>query len=114
MSPTNETPSEHKQQKDSYYLKEIRTFDEVFKEIRKDQKIMKEKREQGLPLDDDELSGEEAEDDNRLHTEGDEDYNPIPEDLTDELDEQDIHDEDRQVLNDRVLGIINIFQTVMA
>lgn len=45
MSPTNETPSEFKQQKDSYYLKEIRTFDEVFKEIRKDQKLMKEKRE---------------------------------------------------------------------
>lgn len=44
----------------------------------------------------------------------DDEYNPIPEDLTDELDEQDIHDEDRQVLNDRVLGIINIFQTVMA
>ena len=44
---------------------------------------------------------------------GDEDdVGIIPEGMVD-LDEQDIDDDDRQVLNDRILGIINVFQNVV-
>lgn len=53
-SPTNQINSdcqpeadEFKKQKDDYLMKEIRTFDEVFKAIKKDQKEMKDKLEKG-------------------------------------------------------------------
>lgn len=42
-------------------------------------------------------------------SDGDNDFNPIPSVMKEDLDNQDIIDDDRQVLNDRVLGIINIF-----
>ena len=97
-------------------MKEIRTFDEVFKAIKKDQKEMKEKKEQGIPLEEEELEelSEQLEDDEEgPMSEDSDEINPIPSDMEDEVDNQDILDEDRQVLNDRVLGIINIFQNVM-
>lgn len=93
-------------------MKEIRTFDEVFKAIKKEENQNKQKRQIALQKKQP-LSEEEDEDDDEEKDEYEEDdgIEMIPAKL-DDLDDQDIDDNDRQVLNERILGIINVFQNL--
>ena len=79
-------------EKDKYYAKEVRTFDEVFKQIKHDQK------RQEHSCSDDEFEAP-------LNDEYGGEY-----DYGEEMnDDQDIEGNDREILDDRILGILNIF-----
>ena len=80
-------------EKDKYYAKEVRTFDEVFKQIKTKQK------------EHDRNSSEDEGSEQALNDEygGEYDYG---EEI---LDDQDIEGNDREILDDRILGILNVF-----
>jgi len=90
-------------------LKEIRTFNEVFKDIKKEVKehdLSRQARNRGTATG---LKGSSDEFE-PVQDSGDTDseVGTIPLDIMDD-EQQDIDDDDRQVLNDRILGIINVF-----
>lgn len=129
------------QQREQYYMKEVRTFDEVYKSIKakvKEQqarRVAKQRRREQYPEgnggrrplvaagSEDDVDDEDEDGDG---LDGDEDRVRHAEDSGNELealdgrdaeqealDEQGIDDQDREVLNDRILGIINVFQHVV-
>jgi|DEB0MinimDraft_12_1074336.scaffolds.fasta_scaffold09455_2 hypothetical protein len=87
-------------------MKEVRTFDEVYSSIKKEtadhekQKFVKRSIQQ--PMEESEEEDSEAE----------YEIGEIPENL-DYVDDNDINDQDREVLNGRILGLINMFQNVV-
>lgn len=130
------------QQHDDFYMKEVRTFEEVFKSIKakakdhqkrkeamlKKRELAKKQHKKGLEED-----ATESEDDGDFENDTDLEENhlsnmynfaqdefgndnqfDLDKDLSeDPLDDQDIDDQDREVLNDRILGIINVFQHIV-
>ena len=108
----NQNVEDFKQrQRDQYYMKEVRTFDEVFKAIKKETNENKKQRAENQ-INSNQVISEDEDENNEEDGDEDDDVGVIPEGMLD-LDEQDIDDEDRQVLNDRILGIINVFQNVV-
>ena len=103
-------------------MKEVRTFDEVFKSIKTKVKDHEAQRVVGKgpnyqnrhPKQQFDDLGNEYDDED----EDQEDLQPLDDEYGNEddfdgeeeiLDDQDIDDHDREVLNDRILGIINVF-----
>ena len=105
-------PEFNKQEREQYYMKEIRTFDEVYKEIKKQIKEKERmKRQSKLQDHDDE---DEYEQMNPYDEYGmEEDGLEIPQNIED-LEDQDISRQDREVLNERILGILNVFNDMTA
>jgi hypothetical protein len=107
FSPTKPTDATQNQQdfsnkaRDQYYMKEVRTFGEVYNSIKKEtEEYQKSKIGKRVPL---VVESEEEE-----YTDSDHEIGEIPEDL-EYVDDNDIGYQDREVLNGRILGLINVF-----
>ena len=77
-------------EKDKYYAKEVRTFDEVFKQIKNKQKE----------------NDRQSSDDEGSELALNDEYGEYGDEV---LDDQDIEGNDREILDDRILGILNVF-----
>ena len=70
--------------------------------------LVKRMKEQGHDFEEQANEDSFNQEDDLYNSDQENEIQPIPSDLSDDLD-NDIGDEDRQVLNDRVLGIINVY-----
>lgn len=107
-------PEFNKQEREQYYMKEIRTFDEVYKEIKKQIKEKERMKRQNKHQMQDNDEEDEYEQMNPYDEYGmEEDGLEIPQNIED-LEDQDISRQDREVLNERILGILNVFNDMTA
>lgn len=95
-------------------MKEVRTFDEVFKAIKNTVKEKQIKRgPSNLKHDHDEPEYDDEDDQDECDIAPLDDEYGNEEDFIDDGDDQEVDQQDREILNERILGIINVFGSIV-